>query len=263
MDILSSIEQDAMREAGKFNAQLMDALRPLVKPGVKLTEIDDFVRDYTYAHGHIPACLGYRGYPKSVCISVNDVVCHGIPDETELLEGDIVNCDITTLVDGWHGDQSETFLIGKTNQKAIDLVQASFDALYLSIQKLNPGDIVGKIGKIIETHARSLGFSVVTQFQGHGIGRQFHQKPWIPHFANGPNQYVKLIPGVCFTIEPMLNAGSHECKLDDNKWTARTVDNSLSAQFEHTILMTKSGPEILTLTQNGPKPNHNFSAQSF
>lgn len=259
--ILTPSEQDAMRQAGKFNAQLMDALRGMVQIGVSLNEIDDFVREYTYSHGHLPACLGYRGYPKSICTSPNEVVCHGIPDDTRLKDGDIVNIDITTIVDGWHGDQSETFLIGEVKPETTKLVQTTFESLNLAIDQLEPGDKVGKIGKIIEDHATKHGFSVVRNFQGHGIGRKFHQEPWVPHFKCGPGDFVRLEPGVCFTIEPMINAGRIECRVEDDNWTAVTMDGSMSAQFEHTILMTDNGPEILTQTQNGPTPGHDFALQ--
>lgn len=262
--ILSQREQDGMREAGKFNAQLMDELRKdWVAPGIKLSDLDDFVRTYTQDHGHIPACLGYKGYPASLCTSLNDVVCHGIPDGYVLREGDIVNYDITTIVRGWHGDQSETFLIGECTDEARRLVQCAFDCLYLGIQAIKPGGLVRDIGEAIVKHARPLGFTVVRDFQGHGIGRKFHQDPGVPHYPDRRHGNFVIEPGMCFTIEPMINAGRVDCWIEDppphgDGWTARTVDGKLTAQFEHTILMTADGPEILTQTEQGPRPGHRF-----
>lgn len=252
-------ERNGLRVAGRFNAQLMDFIRPHAAPGITTNELDRLVHEYTLDHGHIPACLGYQGFPKSVCTSINEVVCHGIPDATALREGDIVNVDLTTIVNGWYGDQSETFLIGTVSETARRLVQVTFDCLFRGIHATKPNGRVNDIGRAIFDYARSHGFEVVREYQGHGIGRQFHQDPGIPHFPH-PNNVSEIIPpGVCFTIEPMLNVGTWETVLDHNdKWTVRTKDRSLSAQFEHTLLMTETGPEILTLTQNGPQEGHVF-----
>jgi methionyl aminopeptidase len=249
--ILNEPERNAMRAAGRFNAQLMDAIRDLVVPGACLADIDQFVYRYTTDHGHIPAPLGYKGFPKSCCISVNEVVCHGIPDDLVLRDGDIVNVDLTTIVDGWHGDSSETFMLGAVSEEASRLVKCALDCLNLGIAAAKPCGLVSDIGKAITDHAKGEGFSVVTMFQGHGLGRKFHTDPGIPHFANEGR--AVLVPGVAFTIEPMINAGTHRCAIDeDDGWTARTADGRLSAQFEHTLLMTEEGPEILTLTKGGP-----------
>lgn len=248
-----------IRKAGAFNAQLMDHIRPLLVAGTVLQDIDREVHAYTNEHGHRPATLGYKGFPKSCCTSVNEVVCHGIPDDYALQDGDIVNVDLTTIVDEWHGDQSETFLIGNVSDEAKRLVQCCFDSLHLAIDALTPGCAVNTIGKTIQAHADECGFSVVRDFHGHGIGLRFHQAPGIPHYEDPRFGDFELLPGICFTIEPMLNVGSHECQIDSHDgWTARTADGKLSAQFEHTIMMTAKGPEILTLTKNGPQKGHKF-----
>jgi len=249
-----------MRAAGEFNARLMDLIRPLVKPGVSTDAIDKFVHDYTVDHGHVPATLGYGGgccpFPKSCCASVNEVVCHGIPDDYVLQDGDIVNFDLTTIVDGWHGDSSETFLVGEVSDESRRLVQCTLDCLHAGIAAARPNGPVGAIGAAIAPLAEAAGFSVVRDFQGHGIGRNFHQVPGIPHFPGHHLEGHVIQPGVCFTIEPMINIGTYKCNIDvlGDGWTARTCDGKLSAQFEHTLLMTENGPEILTLTQGGPQP---------
>jgi methionyl aminopeptidase len=257
--ILAEVERDAMREAGRFNAQLMDFIRPYVQPGVTTGEIDRLIHQYTQDHNHKPACLGYQGFPKSSCTSVNEVICHGIPGEYALQAGDIVNVDITTIVDGWLGDQSETILVGKASDKARELTQCAFDCLFLAIETIGPNSRVAEIGKAIVAEAHRRHFSVVREYVGHGIGRRFHQEPSIPHYPTRQSNFDRLSPGMCFTIEPMINEGVRHTQLDRNDgWTVRTKDGKLSAQFEHTILMTEEGPEILTLTKNGPQPGHQF-----
>ena len=256
---LVEVERDSMRAAGRFNAQLMDHVRQFVKPGVTTDELDRIVEQYTGDHGHTSPCLGYQGFPKSCCTSINDVICHGIPSEVVLQDGDIVNIDLTTEVDGWLGDQSETFFVGEVSKSARRLVQCAFDCLYLGIDSMRPGDPIVNIGRAIQKEAHSLGFGVVREYVGHGIGRRFHQEPSIPHFANQQAKFQRIEAGVCFTIEPMINEGTRETELDKNDgWTVRTKDRRLSAQFEHTILMTESGPEILTLTKGGPQCGHQF-----
>lgn len=252
-------EQAGLRRAGAFNAQLMDFIRPHVQVGATTLEIDRLVESYTRDHGHIPACLGYNGYPASTCTSINDVVCHGIPARYALRSGDIVNIDCTTIVDGWYGDSSETFLIGDVSDEARRITQAAFDAMWLGIQTLQPYCSVVEIGRAIFRFGREQGLGVVENFQGHGIGRRFHQDPGIPHVPMKRSRRDLLAPGVCFTIEPMLNLGDKETtKPAPDGWTIRTEDGSLSAQFEHQILMTEAGPEILTLTQHGPQLGHRF-----
>jgi methionyl aminopeptidase len=252
--------REHMRAAGRFNAQLMDVVRQHIRPGITTDSINTLVHEYTLDHGHVPATLGYLGFPKSCCTSVNEVICHGIPDSTILKEGDIVNVDLTSIVDGWFGDQSETFILGAASPEAIALTQAAFDCLYLAIDALTPGCTVSVIGDAIVKEAHQRGFSVVREYVGHGLGQVFHQPPNIPHFPDRKSRQQRLLPGMCFTIEPMINAGSRFTRLDKHDgWTVRTRDERLSAQFEHTILMTEDGPEILTLTQLGPQKGHKFS----
>lgn len=257
--LLNAEQRDKMRAAGKFNAQLLDEVRKLVGPGVTTESLDKFIHQYTLDHGHTPATLGYLSYPKSCCTSINDVICHGIPNDEELREGDIVNVDLTSIVDGWHGDQSETFLIGEVSEEAKAVTQAAFDCLYLAIEALEPGCTVSVIGDAIVAEAHQRGFSVVREYVGHGLGQSFHQPPNIPHFPDRKSKQQRLMPGMCFTVEPMINGGTRFTRLDKSDgWTVRTRDKHLSAQFEHSILMTEEGPEILTQTQDGPKPGHQF-----
>ncbi|MEE2936923.1 MAG: type I methionyl aminopeptidase [Planctomycetota bacterium] len=257
--ILSEAQQDAMRRAGQANAELMDYVRPYVKAGISTGEIDELVHRWTIDRGYRPATLGYQNYPKSCCTSINDVICHGIPDNYRLKDGDIVNVDITTVVDGWHGDQSETFLIGEVSEDKQAVTQCAFDCLYLAINALSPGCSVSKIGETVVPEAHGRGFTVVREYVGHGLGRQFHLDPSVPHFPNRQSRIDRLYPGMCFTVEPMINAGSRYTRSDKSDgWTVRTKDGAASAQFEHSILMTEDGPEILTLTKNGPRQGHKF-----
>lgn len=257
--VLSEQERECMRNACRFNAQLLDFVRPHVVAGKTTLELDKLVHEYTLDHGHKPACLGYRGYPKTICTSVNEVVCHGIPNETPLKEGDIVNVDLTTIVDGWYGDQSETFLIGQVTDEARLLVQVAFDCMWSGIQALKPFCRVAEIGRAIERHAHAYRFSVVREYQGHGIGQEFHLDPGIPHYFDRGAPSPALLPGMCFTVEPMINAGTWQTVVDKaDGWTVRTKDRKLSAQFEHTVLMTETGVEVLTLTQHGPQRGHKF-----
>mgnify|MGYP000892810561 CR=1 FL=1 len=252
-----------MRAAGRFNAELMDAVRDQVRAGVTTEAIDRLVHEYTLDHGHVPACLGYPGerkpFPKSCCTSINDVICHGIPGSYVLKPGDIVNVDLTSIVDGWYGDQSETFLIGEVSDEARQVTQCAFDCLYLAIDAITPDCRIAVIGETIVAEAAKYGFGVVDKFVGHGIGRRFHQRPNIPHVPTRDAQRQRLSVGMCFTIEPMINAGTADSgPTEADGWTVRTADRRLSAQFEHTILMTETGPEILTLTQRGPQKGFRF-----
>lgn len=257
--ILVGYERDAMRMAGQFNAALMDYVRDFVRPGVSTEELDRLIHEYTVEHGHRPACLGYHGFPKSSCISVNEVVCHGIPGPYELRPGDIVNLDVTTIVDGWLGDQSETFLVGEVTPEARAVTQCALDCLYLAIDGLRPGCRVAEIGRAITNEAHKRQFSVVREYVGHGIGRRFHQEPSIPHYPTRQSHVDRLPAGICFTIEPMINLGLKDTVADRaDGWTVRTKDGKLSAQFEHTVLMTESGPEILTMTERGPGRGFQF-----
>ncbi len=252
-------QREQLRAAGRFNAELLDHVRPHVQAGITTAELDRLAYEYTIAHGHRPAPLGYKGYTHSICTSVNEVVCHGIPGDYVLKSGDIVNVDVTTIVDGWHGDSSETFLIGDVSDEARRLVQGTFNALWIGIHSIRPFSSVIEIGSAISRFARAQGFGVVEQYQGHGLGRRFHQPPGVPHYPEPSSARDVLVPGVCFTIEPMLNLGTKETAppLADG-WTVLTADRSLSAQFEHTILMTEDGPEVLTQTAHGPQPGHQF-----
>ena len=262
--LLNKEEREGLRKSCQFNAQLMDFIRPHVKPGVATEELDRLIHGYTLDHGHIPATLNYGGsggnpFPKSCCISINNVVCHGIPDATVLKEGDIVNVDLTTIVEGWFGDQSETFAIGEISQTARDLIQATFDSLFAGIHAVRIEGSVYEIGQAILDLAGQRGFGVVREYQGHGVGRAFHQSPDIPHYPLASSRRQILLPGMAFTIEPMLNEGTW--RTDDHEpdgWTVRTKDRKLSAQFEHTILVTEQGPEILTLTKDGPQEGNRF-----
>ncbi|MFN3161663.1 MAG: type I methionyl aminopeptidase [Rubinisphaera brasiliensis] len=256
--LYGSEELTFLRAAAQFNSQLMDELRQHIKPGITTGQLNDIAHQYTLDHGHTPACLGYKGFPKSICTSINDVVCHGIPDETELAEGDIVNVDITSIVDGWYGDQSETFLIGDVSDEARKVTQVAFDALHVGIHAAKPFCTVYDIAKAITMFAEARGLSVVRNYQGHGIGREFHQQPGVPHYPHAPTRKSIIAPGCCFTIEPMINVGVPETFIEGDGWTVRTCDASLSAQFEHQIYMTEDGPEILTQTENGPREGHEF-----
>lgn len=252
---------EKLRNASRFNAQLIDELRKHVKEGVTTIQLDKIAYEYTLDHGHTPACLGYMGYQNTICTSVNEVVCHGIPNEVPLKEGDIVNVDATTIVDGWFGDQSETFWIGEISDEAKRLVQATFDAMFIGIHAAQPNKPVIQIGRAIQEYARKNKYSVVREYQGHGIGQEFHQDPGIPHFPSLASRRDILKPGTCFTVEPMLNQRGWRTKLDKKDgWTVRTMDKGLSAQFEHTVLMTADGPEILTHTENGPREGDDLFA---
>ena len=243
----------------------MDFIRPYVIAGNSTALLDKLVHDYTLDHGHTPACLGYPGdkypFPKSCCISINEVVCHGIPGPDVLREGDIVNVDLTTIVDGWHGDQSETFIIGQASREAVAVTQCAFDSLYVAIDSIEPGSPISNIGEAIVAHVNEYykGFGIVDKYIGHGIGQKFHQPPNIPHVPNRASRQERLYAGMCFTIEPMINVGTARTTSDPvDGWTVRTADLKLSAQFEHTILMTETGPEVLTFTKDGPQPGHQF-----
>ena len=241
----------AMRRAGRLAAELLDYITPFVVPGARTGDLDDMCDAYTREHGAISAPLGYRGYPRATCISPNHVVCHGIPGDKRLESGDIVNVDVTVLLDGWHGDSSRMFLVGdKVGVKARKLVDVTYECLMLGIGAAKPGATFGDIGHAIQTHAEAAGFSVVRDFCGHGIGRIFHTAPSVLHYGKAGEGDV-LKAGMIFTIEPMINAGRYDVKLLSDGWTAVTKDKSLSAQFEHMIGITDAGNEIFTLSPTG------------
>ncbi|MBD2138913.1 type I methionyl aminopeptidase [Anabaena sp. FACHB-1237] len=245
--ILSQREIAKMRRAGSLAAQLLQHLEPLVQPGVSTLELNDEAERWTKAHNAKSAPLGYKGFPKSICTSVNEVICHGIPNAKQILkDGDIINIDVTPIVDGYHGDTSKTFIVGNAPPKVQKLVEVTEKCLYLGIAEVKPGAKIGDIGAAIQEYAESFGFSVVREFVGHGISNVFHTAPDIPHFGvRGKGK--KLRPGMVFTIEPMINEGTHESKMLADGWTAVTRDRKLSAQFEHTVAVTEDGVEILTL----------------
>ena len=253
--IKTPAEIDGMRRAGAFNGELMEYIRRYVKAGVSTGELDRLAHDYTAAHGHVPACLNYHGFPKSICTSVNNVVCHGIPSFDEVLkDGDIVNIDFTTIVDGFHGDSSETFMIGNVSSRARHLVRVTAKAMLLGIAAALPGNPLSAIARAIEPYVVSQGCSVVRQYTGHGIGRTFHEFFNVYHHIATDGDKVTLRPGMTLTIEPMINLGAYQVITDPvDKWTVRTKDGTLSAQFEHTLLVTEGQPEILTLTPSQKK----------
>jgi methionyl aminopeptidase len=234
-----------MINAGALAAKTLDYIGPFVEEGVTTEKLNQLCHDYIVAHGAIPAPLNYRGFPKSICTSVNHVVCHGIPSDKTLKGGDIINIDVTVILDGWYGDTSRMFKVGKVSRLADKLIQVTYDSLMMAIDIVKPGVRTGDIGHIIQTYAESKGFSVVRDFCGHGIGRFFHGYPNVPHFGV-KNTGPILEEGMFITIEPMLNAGKPEVKILTDGWTAVTRDRSLSAQFEHTIGVTKDGVEIFT-----------------
>ncbi len=239
-----------MRAAGRLAADILDALVPHVVPGVTTEELDDIVRNMTIAGGAVPATLGYRGYTHSCCISINHVICHGIPSEKKLKDGDIVNIDVTPMLDGWHGDTSRMFLVGDVPVKAKRLVEITYECLMLGIEQVKPGNTVGDIGHAIQKHAEGHRYSVVREFCGHGLGRLFHDAPEIVH-AGRPGAGPELRAGMIFTIEPMINIGKPGGKILEDGWTAVTRDRSLSAQFEHSIGVTETGCEIFTASTKG------------
>ena len=239
-----------MRAAGRVAAEILDALVPHVVPGVTTQELDDIVVAHMRAAGAIPATLGYRGYTRSSCISINHVVCHGIPGERQLKEGDIVNIDVTPILDGWHGDSSRMYLVGDVPVKAKRLVQVTYECLMLGLDQAKPGNHLGDISHAIQTHAEKHRFSVVRDFCGHGLGQLFHDAPEVVH-AGRPGTGPELRPGMFFTVEPMINIGKAACKVLEDGWTAVTRDRSLSAQFEHSIGITQDGCEIFTTSPKG------------
>ena len=242
---------EGMRNAGRLAASILDALVPMVQPGVTTAAIDDVVRAMTLAGGAVPATLGYRGYTHSCCISINHVVCHGIPSEGRVLkDGDIVNIDVTPLLGGWHGDTSRMYLVGDVPLKARRLVEVTYECMMLGIEQAKPGARLGDIGAAIQAHAERQRYGVVREFCGHGLGRLFHDAPEVIH-AGMAGTGPELRPGMFFTIEPMINLGKAGVKILDDGWTAVTRDRSLSAQFEHSIGITETGHEIFTSSAAG------------
>jgi methionyl aminopeptidase len=264
--LLSSGEIEKMRIAGKMAAELLHHLGDLVKPGITTQSLNDEAERWTKDRGFVSAPLGYGdgpparrlespgSFPRSICTSVNDVVCHGIPDEAEVLkDGDIINIDVTPIVDGFHGDTSRTFFVGTPDPATRKLVETTEECLRLGIREVGPGKRIGDIGAAIQAHAEGRGFSVVRDFVGHGIGRTFHTAPQVPHFGR-KGKGRRMEPGMVFTVEPMINVGTWKVDVLDDGWTAVTQDRKLSAQFEHTLVVTEAGVEVLTLREGDSYP---------
>lgn len=242
---------EGMRRAGRLAAEVLDFITPYVQPGVTTEALDRLCHDFIVDHGAVPAPLNYRGFPKSICTSVNHVVCHGIPsEEKRLSEGDSVNIDVTVILDEWHGDSSRMFPVGKVNRKTERLIATTYEAMMRGIAVIRPGATLGDIGHAIQTFAESKRCSVVQDFCGHGIGKVFHDAPNVLHYGN-PGEGITLKEGMFFTVEPMLNLGKPDVKILGDGWTAVTRDRSLSAQFEHTVAVTKDGVEIFTQSPKG------------
>jgi len=239
-----------MRKAGRLAAETLDFITPHVQPGVTTDELDRLCHEFILDHKAIPAPLNYRGFPKSICTSINHVVCHGIPGDKVLKDGDIVNIDHTVIVDGWHGDTSRMFAVGAVNRRAERLIEVTHEALLRGIAAAKPGNTVGHIGAAIQTFAEAERCSVVREFCGHGLGRVFHDRPNILHYGVA-GEGAELKPGMLFTIEPMINLGKASVKVLPDGWTAVTRDRELSAQFEHTIGVTETGCEIFTTSPAG------------
>ena len=240
-------EVEKMRIAGRLAAEVLRMIRPHVQPGITTGELDRICHDYIVnVQQAVPAPLNYKGFPRSICTSVNHQVCHGIPGDKKLKKGDIVNIDITVIKDGFHGDTSKMFYIGEPSIQAKRLVQITHECMLKGIAMVRPGTRLGDIGHAIQQHAETHGFSVVREYCGHGIGREFHEDPQVLHYGQ-PGTGMELAPGMTFTIEPMINAGKREVKLLPDNWTVVTRDHSLSAQWEHTVLVTDKGHEVLTL----------------
>jgi len=250
-------QAEGMRAAGRLAAELLDRVAEMIRPGVTTLELDQLVDERTRARGARSAPLGYGAPPFSghCCTSVNDVICHGIPAASRVLrEGDIVNVDVTPVLDGWHGDSSRTFAVGDVSPKARRLMADTYRALWLGIRAVRPGARTGDIGHAIQSFAEAQGYSVVREFTGHGVGRVFHTAPSILHFGK-PGSGDLITPGMTFTVEPMINLGHWKSEIQSDGWTAVTVDGSLSAQFEHTLLVTESGVEVLTLGKDERPPS--------
>lgn len=246
LTIKNEDEIKKMRIAGQLAADVLKMIEPHVQPGVTTEELDQICHDYIVNEQQaIPAPLNYRGFPKSICTSVNHQVCHAIPTNRKLKNGDIINIDITVIKDGFHGDTSKMFVVGETSIRAKRLIQVTYECLWLGIKQVKPDNYLGDVGAAIQKHAESCGYSVVQEYCGHGIGRHFHEDPQVLHYGK-PKTLEKLVPGMIFTIEPMINIGKRHVKCLPDGWTVVTKDRSLSAQWEHTILVTPSGAEVLT-----------------
>ena len=247
-NVYSPSEIEQIRQAGNISSRALDAIGDAIVPGITTDEIDAIAHDVVTSYGAYPSTLGYRGFPKSCCTSVNEVICHGIPDNTVLEDGDIVNVDITSYLEGFHGDMNRMFTVGAVSDAAQSLITHTQEALNRGIKSVAPGRQVNVIGRAIQTYAERWGYGVVRDFTGHGVGRAFHSGLIIPHYDSSPLYDDVMEPGMVFTIEPMLTLGTHEWTMWDDNWTVVTKDQKLTAQFEHTIVVTDRGADILTLT---------------
>jgi len=236
---------DGIRRAGRLVIETLDLVEAEIRAGISTEQINTLVHQHTLKNGAIPAPLNYRGYPKSVCVSVNEVICHGIPGQRILTEGDIVNVDVTSILDGYYADANKTFFVGSPGEDALKIVRVAKTSLKAGLQMVKPGNSIGDIGWAIQTYAEGEGCSVVREFVGHGVGFDFHESPQVPHYGRR-GEGVVLVPGMVFTIEPMINLGRRNLRILEDKWTAVTADGSLSAQFEQTLLVTPDGFESLT-----------------
>ncbi len=241
-------EVQKIRNAGRIASHALDAVGAAVVPGVTTAELDRIGHEMVVGSGAYPSTLGYRGYRASTCTSVNEVICHGIPDDTVLREGDIVNVDITAYLDGYHGDTNRTFRVGAVSEEVDLLVERTHEAMMRGIKAARPGREVNVIGRVIETYAKRFGYGVVRDFTGHGVGSAFHSGLIIPHYDSAPRFNDLIVPGMVFTVEPMLTLGSHEWDMWDDNWTVTTRDKSITAQFEHTIVVRENGFELLTIS---------------
>jgi methionyl aminopeptidase len=246
-DIWGSAEVELIRAAGKIAARAIDLVGENCKPGITTDELDRIGHDFLVANGAYPSALQYRGFPKSICTSINEVICHGIPDNTVLRDGDIVNIDITAYKDGFHGDSNQTFLVGDVSEEVKLLVERTRESLHRAIAAVAPGRQINVIGRTIEAYAKRFNYGVVRDFTGHGIGKAFHSGLVIPHYDAAPEYATEMQVGMVFTIEPMLTLGAYNWDMWPDNWTVLTIDKSLTAQFEHTLVVTETGADILTL----------------
>ncbi|MCH4887963.1 methionyl aminopeptidase [Acidaminobacter sp. JC074] len=242
--LLNEEDIEGLRKSSVITKGILEGVADLIKPGVTTNEIDKFVHDYTIERGGTPATLGYHGFPKSCCTSINEVICHGIPEDRPLKEGDIINVDVTTILDGYFSDASRMYLVGQVSERAKDLVQCAKDCLQIGLDQVKPYGSISDIGLAIEAYATSKGYTVVRDFGGHGIGKNFHEDPHVSHFDTGQKGML-MVPGMVFTIEPMINEGTYKLNILEDDWTAVTRDGKLSAQWEHTLVVTEEGYEIL------------------
>jgi methionyl aminopeptidase len=246
-DVKTPEQIEKIRHSGKIAAQAIELVGQNAKPGVTTDELDKLAHQFLVDNGAYPSTLGYRGYPKSICSSLNEVICHGIPDDTVLEDGDILNIDITAYIDGFHGDSNQTFLVGKVNPEIALLVERTREALARGVSVVAPGRSVNLIGRAIESYAKRFNYGVVRDFTGHGVGEAFHSGLIIPHYDSAPMYSDEMKVGMVFTIEPMLTLGTHQWDIWADGWTVVTKDRSITAQFEHTLVVTETGADILTL----------------